>query len=265
MEEYISEVSIDQIRVSPFQPRRQFSEEELKELADSILQIGLIQPPVVRKIVQKDKILYYELIAGERRWRASEKAGLKKIPVIVRSSTDHQAAEASLIENIQRVDLNPLEMAEAFRKLMEVFCLTQEEIADRVGKKRSTIANYLRLLTLPPSICEGLQKGAISMGHAKAILSLEDPELKEMLFQLIQKDKLTVREAEQTSLNFLKKEKKIKEKDIHIVEIERNFEEKFKTKVRFILEGKKSGKIVFHYYDLDDLDRLLDLFAILRC
>lgn len=262
MEESISEIEITEIRVSPFQPRRYFAEEEIEELAKSIEQVGIIQPPVVRRITQKDRVLYYELIAGERRWRGAIKAGLTKLPVIIRDSTDAQAAEASLIENIQRVDLNPMELAEAYRKLMEVFRLTQEEIAQRVGKKRSTVANYLRLLTLPLNICKSLQQGSISMGHAKAILSLESAELKEMLHQLVIQERLTVREAESEGAKIAAKSatkkgaKETKEEIIHIKDLEERLTTHFKTRVQIVASGKNRGKVVISYHSLDDLDRL---------
>lgn len=261
MEEYICEVDLGEIRVSPFQPRRSFAEEEIQQLASSISHFGIIQPPVVRKIIQNGKTLYYELIAGERRWRAAQKAGLKKIPVIVRVSTDENAAEASLIENIQRVDLNPIEMAEAFRKLVEVFRLTQEEIAEKVGKKRSTVANYLRLLSLPKSIQDSISHGSITMGHAKAILSIEDPEIKNLLHNLIVSNKLTVRQAEEESLKLSREKKEKKEKDIHIKELEDILEKRFQTKVSIVPQGKK-GKVVIAYYSLDDLERLLSFFVV---
>jgi len=262
MEEYICEVDLAEIRVSPFQPRRTFAEEELLQLASSISHFGIIQPPVVRKIVQNGKALYYELIAGERRWRAAQKAGLKMIPVIVRISSDEDAAEASLIENVQRVDLNPIEMAEAFRKLISVFRLTQEEIAKKVGKKRSTVANYLRLLTLPSSIQESIHTGAITMGHAKAILALEDPELRALLHNLILTGKLSVRKAEDESAKIMRGEKKKKEKEVHVQRLEEMLEKRLHTKVRIAERGKKGGQIVIDYYSLEDLDRLLSTLSI---
>lgn len=260
--EYICEVDPGEIRVSPFQPRRVFAEEELKELTASIRHCGLIQPLVVRKIVQNDRILYYELIAGERRWKAAQRAGMKKIPVVVRFSTDEEAAEASLIENIQRVDLNPVEMAEAFKRLIDVFRLTQEAIADKVGKKRSTVANYLRLLTLPTTIRESIQKGEITMGHAKAILSLEDPELKNILHDHIIRNNLNVREAEDESVRLSKTPKKKREGNEEIVRLEQELEKRLQTKVRITNQGNNGGKVSIHYYNLDDLDRLLKVFAI---
>ncbi|EPP34424.1 parB/RepB/Spo0J family partition domain protein [Chlamydia ibidis] len=193
----IIEVPIESIRVSPFQPRRVFSELELEELVMSIKSVGLIHPPVVREIRSGNKILYYELIAGERRWRALQSAGYTVIPVVLKQvMTDDVAAEATLIENIQRVALNPMEMAEAFKTLITVFGLTQDKVAQRVGKKRSTVANYLRLLSLSDKIRERIHTGDITLGHAKVILSLDDPQLREVLSDKIIKDNLAVRDTE---------------------------------------------------------------------
>ncbi|WP_369016619.1 ParB/RepB/Spo0J family partition protein, partial [Chlamydia pneumoniae] len=193
----IIEVAIDDIRVSPFQPRRVFSNEELQELIASIKAVGLIHPPVVREICTGDRVLYYELIAGERRWRAMQLAGATTIPVILKHViADGTAAEATLIENIQRVNLNPIEMAEAFKRLIHVFGLTQDKVAYKVGKKRSTVANYLRLLALSKTIQESLLQGQITLGHAKVILTLEDPILREKLNEIIIQEHLAVREAE---------------------------------------------------------------------
>ncbi len=202
----IIEVDIHSIKVSPFQPRRVFSEADLAELVASFQSVGLIHPPVVREIRSGDKVLYYELIAGERRWRALQLAGYTTIPVVLKQEfSDDVAAEATLIENIQRVNLNPLEMAEAFKKLITVFGLTQDKVALRVGKKRSTVANYLRLLSLSDSIRKSICDGDVSLGHAKVILSLEDVKLREILSEKIVSQKLAVREAELEAKKLLAK------------------------------------------------------------
>jgi ParB-like partition proteins len=204
-EDTLLEVNIDDIRVSPFQPRRIFLEEDLKELILSIKAVGLIHPPVVREIRNGDKVLYYELIAGERRWRALQSAGYKTIPVVLKQVlADDLAAEATLIENIQRVNLNPLEMAEAFRRLIVVFGLTQDKVAKKVGKKRSTVANYLRLFSLSNEIQEKINSGELTLGHAKVILSLEDESLRQILSEKIISSKLAVREAEIEAKRLLK-------------------------------------------------------------
>lgn len=265
MEDNICVVSIDQIRVSPFQPRRLFSEEEIDELANSIKEVGIIQPPVVRKIMKQGEVLYYELIAGERRLRASKRANLASIGVIVREITDEKAAKTTLIENVQRVDLNPIETALALKRLMDVFQMTQEEVAERVGKKRSTVANYLRLLALPDKIQESLMLGEISMGHAKAILSLTNDELKRKLHKLIVESQITVRDAEKQSLKIAREAKQKKgDKDLHAQDLAERLGSHLSTKVEItsIRKGSKGGKVIIHYYHLDDLDRLIDTIGL---
>lgn len=266
MDETICEVEWNAIRVSPFQPRRTFSEDELEELASSIRGVGLIHPPVVRKIEGGGKVLYFELIAGERRWRAAQRAGLNKLNVIVRTSTDEQAAKATLIENVQRVDLDPIETAHAFKKLIDVFRMTQEEVADKVGKKRSTVANYLRLLTLSDPIKIAVSKGDISMGHAKALLSINSPELRTKLTDLIIEKQLNVRETEKEcrTLERKKKQKPASNKrDDSLSEFQERLQLQFGTKVE-IQPAKKGGKIALHYYSADDLERLLSCLGTLE-
>jgi ParB family chromosome partitioning protein len=264
VEEKICEVDWEAIRVSPFQPRRTFSEEELEELAASIRAVGLIHPPVVRTIEGGGKILYYELIAGERRWRAAQKAGLAKIKVIVRASSDEHAAKSTLIENVQRVDLDPIELAHAFKKLIDVFRMTQEEVAEKVGKKRSTVANYLRLLTLADPIKMAVSKGEITMGHAKALLSLESPELRKQLAHLIVEKELTVREAERESRKLTRGKKITSQQQpdhaLFAEELEERLQQYLGTKVT-IDHNKNGGKILLHYYSLEDLERLLGFFC----
>lgn len=264
MEETICEVDWSSIRVSPFQPRRTFSEEELDELAASIKAVGLIHPPVVRKIESGGKVLYYELIAGERRWRAAQRAGFQRLNVLVRNSNDMHAAKATLIENLQRVNLDPIETAEALKKLIDVFQMTQEEVADKVGKKRSTVANYLRLLTLSDTIKSSVSSGQISMGHAKAILSLNSPELRTKLTDLIVEKQLNVRDAEKESRKLLSKKRgKTLKIDESLEEFKERLQRQFGTKVE-IESSKKGGKISLHYYNWDDLERLLALFGALE-
>ncbi|MCH9703796.1 MAG: ParB/RepB/Spo0J family partition protein [Chlamydiae bacterium] len=257
------EIEIDEIRKSPFQPRREFAKEELEELANSIKAVGLIHPPVVRVVKQQDRVLYYELIAGERRWRACKAAGFKTIRVLVRESGDLAAAKQTLIENVQRVDLDPLETALAYKRLIDTFRMTQEEVADRVGKKRSTVANYLRLLSLPDDVKGALSSREISMGHAKAILSLDSEDLQSQLREMIESKKLTVREAEASSVTLAKRKKRVKERDPHIVDMESELEEKLKRKVELSHSPKGSGTITLHYYSLDDLDTLLGYVELL--
>jgi ParB family transcriptional regulator, chromosome partitioning protein len=258
MEETICEVEWDAVRVSPFQPRRTFSEEELEELAASIRTVGLIHPPVVRPVVTSSgKVLYYELIAGERRWRAIQKAGFRTLKVIIRTSNDAQAAQSTLIENVQRVNLDPIELADAFKKLIEVFRMSQEEVAEKVGKKRSTVANYLRLLTLPEKIKHSISSGEISMGHAKAILSLGSPIEQLHLSEHILANKMNVREAERESRKLQNGQKRASTKrDIHVEELEEKLQRSLGTQVQ-IDHTKKGGRITLHYCSMDDLERLL--------
>jgi len=264
VEEIICEIDWNSVRVSPFQPRRTFSEEELEELAASIRTVGLIHPPVVRKIESGGKILYYELIAGERRWRAAQKAGLKRLNVIVRNSSDEHAAKSTLIENVQRVNLDPIEMADAFKKLIDVFRMTQEDVAEKVGKKRSTIANYLRLLTLSDKIKTSVSSGEITMGHAKAILSLNSPELRKKLTDLIIEKQLNVRDAERESRKLMRKKKASPSRQKYCFkEFEERLQQQFGTKVQ-IEHSKKGGNIILHYYSMDDLERLLSALNALE-
>lgn len=259
VQEIITEIHWDAIRVSPFQPRRVFSDDELEELAASIREVGLIHPPVVRAIQSGGKLHYYELIAGERRWRAAKKAGLKKLPVIIREATEEEAAKATLIENVQRVDLDPVETAHAFKRLIDIFRMTQEEVAERVGKKRSTVANYLRLLSLPKEILDKISNGTITMGHAKAILSLDDPALQEALHEKIIAQNMTVREAEFESSKLAKTKKK-KKASTHHHEHLRQHEEMLSihlgTKVTITPSSAQSGKVTIHYQSLDVFERL---------
>lgn len=256
------EIPAEQIVMSPYQPRRLFARNELEELAQSIRAVGLIHPPVVRYLPESSQ---YELVSGERRLRAAELAGLRLIPVIVRQSSSMDAAQAALIENIQRVDLNPIEIAKALKSLIEQFDWTQEELSKRIGKKRSTVANYLRLLTLPKSIQESLTQGEITMGHAKAILSLEGFERQMRLHDIVRRDDLTVRQAEETALRMGDKVKKTSannpKHDCFEEDLIARLQQRLGTKVALIGNGKQ-GKICIDYYSLDDLDRLLILLGI---
>jgi ParB family chromosome partitioning protein len=261
IKEELREVELGKISINPFQPRRFFSPGELEELAASIKTVGLIQPPVVRPKQNGDE---YELISGERRLRASQLAGLTKIPVVVRHTSASISAQAALIENIQRVDLNPIEIAKALRSLIENFEFRQDDLAIRVGKKRSTVANYLRLLTLPKNIQDSVTKGTISMGHAKSILSLEGFEKQNLLHELILRDELTVRETEEAALRIAEKSKKqtltYETRDFHLEQLAEKMQQKLGTKVTIQGKGKR-GRIFIDYYNLDDLDRLISLLS----
>lgn len=248
-------VEICSIKPNPFQPRRFFSKEELEELAASIKSVGIIHPPLVKPLPDGK----FELLAGERRLKASEMAGLKNIPVIIKESSSKHSAESALIENIQRVDLNPLDIAKALKSLQENFQLNQEQLAQRIGKKRSTIANYLRMLSLPSFIQQSIAEGTITMGHAKAILSLDEEKKKIVLYEKILEGKLTVRQAEEEAVKFKtqKKPSATKKIDPFIADLERKISEKFGTQV--IIKNKgKAGKILIDYYNLDDLERILE-------
>lgn len=258
----ILDVELSKITVNPFQPRRQFPQVELEELAESIQSVGLIHPPVVRAIEGGR----FEIVSGERRFRAAQLAGLQSMPLVVREGSDAFSAEAALIENIQRVDLNAIEISRALQALMVDFGYSQEDLAKRVGKKRSTVANYLRLLGLPKKIQDSLLSGEITMGHAKAILSLEGFERQLLLHERIIKEEMSVREAEEAVLRGdIKKEKKTRiippESDCFMQDLQEKIQARLGTKV--VIEGKgKQGRITIDYYDLDDLDRLLEILGV---
>lgn len=257
--EEIKTIPIEMVVVNPYQPRRNFSQEALEELSQSIVSVGLIHPPVVRPLPNGT----FELVSGERRFRASQLAGQKNIQVLVRESSNSLSAEAALIENIQRVDLNPLEVSKALKSLIEQFGYVQDELAARVGMKRSTLANYLRLLGLPKTIQDSVSSETISMGHAKAILALEGFEKQILLYELIVRDDLNVREAEEAALRIAQKAKRqslvYANRDFYLEQIAERLQEKLGTKVSIQGKGKK-GRISIDYYNLDDLDRLIALF-----
>lgn len=260
--EEIQEVPIEDIVINRFQPRREFSLEELQDLAASITAVGLIHPPLV---VRREDGKTFELVSGERRWRAARLAGFKKILVVVRPITHSISAQAALIENIQRVDLNPIEIAVAIKRLIDDFGLNQEDLAIRLGKKRSTIANYVRLLSLPKHIQNSVIKGTITMGHAKAILSLSAANQQHLLYETIIRDALTVREAEASALRISSKAKKKQlvetSRDFFLEHLEEQVQRALGTKVSIQSSGKK-GKIVINYYTHEDLERLLSLFGV---
>lgn len=262
METEIIEIELEKVTENPYQPRKHFCRDELEELAQSIQTLGLIQPPVVRPLGEKGE--RYELISGERRFRAAKMAGLEKISVIVSRHDRDFSAEASLVENIQRVDLNPMEIAQALNRLMTEFSYQQEELAGRVGKKRSTVANYLRLLLLPWAIQESLSKGEISMGHAKAILSVEGFEKQRLLHEQILSDELSVRETERAAKKIDKTPKrkldKIASRDVYLQDLQEKIQHRLGTKV--VIQGKgKKGRISIDYYSLDDLDRIFEMIG----
>jgi len=243
---------IEELRPNRFQPRKNFNHAEQKQLVDSIKKTGIIQPIIVRV---QDK--GYEIIAGERRWRAAQAAGLKDVPIVVREATDRDVAEMSLIENIQREELNPLEEADAYVTLIEKFNLSQEEISARVGKDRSTIANTVRLLKLPAKVKAALTEKKITAGHARCLLAATSAEEQNKILDLILKKGLNVREVERLIQNFKKKqpEKKVAVKDRFLSELEAAIARKFMARVQ-IKGGPKKGTIEVRYTSLDELNRL---------
>ncbi len=252
------ELLIDEISPNRFQPRKYFDDDKLEELVTSIRDNGVLQPIVVQKVEGG-----YELVVGERRWRASKKAGLKKIPAVIREVSDAQALELAIIENIHRQDLNPIEEAEAYARLADEFALTQEMIAKKVGKSRTAVANILRLLKLSRNIKEDLISGKMSMGHARTLLGLDNAGQMEALRKEIFKQDLTVRQTE-SRVNKLKQPEKpvslATKKNIFIRDLEKELERKLGTKVE-INPQKKGGKLVVTYYSDDDLDRIQDLIG----
>lgn len=238
------------------QPRKNFNQEALEELAESIKEYGLIQPIVVTK---KDG--YYSIIAGERRWRACKLAGLQEISAIVREDDEKKNTEISLIENIQREDLNPFEKALGIRNLIDTYGLTQEEVAKKLGKSRSTIANTVRVLNLEPRVLEFVKEGKLTEGHCKALLSITDPEKQYVVAVDMIERGATVKELEQRNKKINKKEvskEELKRTSVLYKDIENTFQGFFGTKVK-LNPGKKKGKIIIEYASNDDLERILNL------
>ncbi len=246
---------IEEIKPNPHQPRKSFAEQPLQELIDSIREKGILQPLVVRR-----KGNGYELIAGERRWRAAQKAGIKEVPILVKEVTESELLELSLIENIQRENLNPIEEAEAYKGLLEQFHLTQEEISKKVGKDRTTVTNTLRLLKLPPEIRQGLADGTVTMGHARAFLSLESPEKQKIAFKKVLADGLNVRQTEKLMKRLRVKKPASAPKDhAEWNPVVEDLQRVLGTKVRIVGHGKR-GRIEIEFYSLEELDRIIDLF-----
>jgi ParB family transcriptional regulator, chromosome partitioning protein len=249
----ISEIELDKIVPNDYQPRKVFNDEKLKELAASIKEQGVIQPVIVHKAGTG-----FQLIVGERRWRASRLAGLKTIPAQVKEATKRELLEMALIENIQREDLNPLEAAEAYKRLQDEFKLTQEDLAKRVGKERSTVTNFLRILHLPKEVRQEIASGMLNMGHAKALLSLERSRDQIQAAALIVKKGLSVREAEALAArlkNPPKVKKTVQSQELHAVE--EKLKRSLGTKVS-IFAKSKGGRIVIEYYTAEELDRILE-------
>jgi ParB family chromosome partitioning protein len=252
-------IALDKLKANPGQPRKNFDAAELEELADSIRQQGIIQPIIVEDAGDES----YVIVAGERRTRAARLAGLTEVPVIIRKYSEEKRMEISLIENIQRSNLNPIEEAAAYRQLMEFEGLAQEELSARVGKNRTTVANALRLLKLPPEMQDSLRRNELSPGHARAILSIQGAGDQNTLFREIVKKGLSVREAEKRAAIFQsKKRQKATEKNRvpELADMEERFITRLGTKVA-IKGDLKKGSVVIDYYSMEDLDRLYALLG----
>lgn len=253
-------VKITMVEPNRKQPRKNFDEDALQELSDSIKQFGLIQP-----ILVQDRKDHYEIIAGERRWRAAKMAGLKEVPVIIRDYTEQEIMEISLIENIQREDLNPIEEAQAYKRLLTEFNLKQDEVAERVSKSRAAVTNSIRLLKLGDKVQQMVIDDMISTGHARALLALEDQEEQYTLAQQIFDEKLSVRDVEKLVKNLHKpvKPKKADDKTMQAIyqDIEDRLKAKLSTKVTVTSKGEGAGKIEIEFYNHGDLDRLLDMIG----
>jgi len=258
----LREINIDAISPNPYQPRTVWNQEELADLAESIKANGIIQPIIVRPAGAG-----FELIAGERRLRAAQLASLTTIPALVRAATDEQLLELSLIENIHRTDLNPIERAKAYQNYLNTFSLTQAEAAERLGENRSVIANYLRLLDLPNEVKQMLAEGQLTMGHARAMLALPTDELRRKLANRAMAGRLSVREVERLVRTYLagtgRAKRTARSKPAHILDLERELSSQLGTKVA--IETRKNGqrgKIIIEFYSLDEFDRITERIGL---
>lgn len=265
----VLEIALDKLEPNPYQPRQHIDDESLEELTLSIEAHGVVQPVVVRRTDDAD---VYQIIAGERRWRAARRAGLSTVPCIVQDADDERALEIALVENLQRSDLGPLETAQALRYLIQEFGLTQEQIAEQLGRSRSSVANTLRLLDLPEPIKQALAEGRITAGHARALLALaEEPDRMMAVFQRIEAEGLNVRETEALGRAVPEEEPKAEvgesapprpqPTDPHLEEVKRRLRDRLGTKVTVIPRSRGGGTINITYHDAEDLDRLLALIA----
>jgi len=261
--ERVEQIALTDLKPSPFQPRKHFAGEQLEELVSSIRKQGIIQPLIVRRAEGK-----YELIAGERRWRAAQEVGLKSIPVIVRTASDREVLELALVENLQRADLDPLEEAEAYSLLINQFKMTQEEVAVRVGKNRASVANAIRLLGLSDGIRQWLREGKISVGHAKVILGITDKDEQLIVAELVLKDGLNVRQTEKlveslstSSKSNFKKSKRPETRNATWEDLSKRLQQHLGTRVR--LSGTpQTGKIELQFFSAEDLERLLKILGL---
>ncbi|MEM6346496.1 MAG: ParB/RepB/Spo0J family partition protein [Bacteroidota bacterium] len=259
----VKEIPIAQIETNPYQPRTEFEAEALSELADSISQHGIIQPLTLRKLADQQ----YQLIAGERRLMAAKLAGLSQLPAYIRTANDEQMLEMALIENIQREDLNPVEIALSYQRMIEELGLKQNELGTKVGKKRSTVSNYLRLLKLSPDIRTSLRKGVISMGHGRTLIGIEQQALRLRVFDEIVEKSLSVRQTEALVRKLSTPQEPKKEAsphkpstdEIHLRKVEKGLEEHFGSRVKINQNAAGKGQIVINYSSVEDLNRILEL------
>lgn len=253
-------MKITKVEPNREQPRKNFDEDALQELADSIRQFGVIQP-----IVVQDRKDHYEIIAGERRWRAAKIAGLKEVPVIIKNYTEQEIVEISLIENIQRENLNPIEEAQAYKKLLTEFNLKQDEVAERVSKSRTAVTNSMRLLKLSEEVQQMVIDEMLSTGHARALLAIENADEQYTLAQKVFDEKLSVRDVEKIVKNLHKpaKPKKLDDKALELIyqDIEEKLKQALSTKVSVSSKGGGAGKIEMEFYSHDDLDRLVEILT----
>jgi ParB family transcriptional regulator, chromosome partitioning protein len=255
----ISSVPLTQIEINPFQPRADFDPQRLEELAESIRSLGVVQPITVRRLEEGK----YQLIAGERRLRASRMAGLKEIPAYIRTANDQEMLEFALVENIQREDLNAIEVAITYKRLIEECAITKEEMAMRLGKDRSTVTNYLRLLKLPPEIQKGIKERTISMGHARALINIDDPMAQTDIYRQVVGRELSVRQTEDLVRRYREPRQpgKPTEKKLPLAyrKVQDTLASHLGTKVTLKHKATGKGEIVIHYFSDDDLDRVLDI------
>lgn len=252
----VLQIPLDQLVPNPYQPRKVFTDEEMQDLVRSIREKGVLQPILVRRNGSN-----FELIAGERRWRAAKEVGLETIPALVKELSDDQMLEVALIENTQRADLNPMERARAYRELMLRFQLTQEEASRRLGLERSTVANFVRLLELPPEIQSAVSRGTISQGHARALLAIKDPVEQAAVARRIEREGLSVRQVELLARGRKRTPKKAPMRVPHLADLEERIREKLGSKVRIDSRGQR-GCICIEYYSIEHFEQILQKLGV---
>ncbi len=260
----ILDIPIDRIRTNPYQPRTQFDKNALNELAASIRELGIIQPITVRKEGRND----FVVISGERRLRAAKLAGLERIPAYVRLANDREMLEMALVENLQREDLDPIEIALSFQRMIDELGLTQEEMSERVGKKRSTITNYLRLLRLNPIVQSGMRDGFIGMGHGRALINIDDPEIQLKIYRIVLKKQLSVRQTEELVRQYregkildVDETKKRAAKPAKVKQWEKDLRQRIHPKARIKWDGDYAGKVVLPFTSKEEWEKLMDFLS----